>query len=397
MAYSPIHPLLAHLSEAQLAELIRRYYGRERIKDLLSFYKIDCLPNKLCLLLPLELCNDPCPNCGGTMIKPRFSRDRLRFKEATGTACTECLHKTGRRCYCGYCQQQRTTNVKEAKQQVVGAISKVEKNTRPIQPDKLSLQRAVSVLALSKSFGSFGFDRATALNNFAVPFAPMGYYGDRLINTLVNAGLLKTITNYNENDVSAFLGNTRMPNPYAILWNVPEQAVHELISTILDLVESGTWPQHWYAELSNVIFDIALAECSEFFDFCAKERQFPAVDEQKKFSLIYGLLRDFSVGFSCRAINSAAQYAADHLVTMACTPQQAANYMLMSCQRWADKARVEKWQVKPFRRNINCPRSMMSLVLFETFLNISDDAGFNMPLSDIDPQIHDVDLYRPSR
>jgi hypothetical protein len=141
------------------------------------------------------------------------------------------------------------------------------------------------------------------------------------------------------------------------------------------------------------VLGLAFAECTEFYDWCARERQFPAIEEQKKFGLIYGLLKDFSVGFSCRAINSAAQYAADHLVTRACTPQQATNYMLISCQRWADKARIEHWQVKPFRRNINCPRSMMSLVLFETFLNIPDDAGFNTPLPEIVPQPHDVDLY----
>jgi hypothetical protein len=106
------------------------------------------------------------------------------------------------------------------------------------------------------------------------------------------------------------------------------------------------------------------------------------------------LLKDFSIGFSCRAINSAAQYAADCMVTKWATPQQAANYMLMSCQRWVDKARVEQWQVKPLRRNFNCPRSMVSLVLFETFLNILDDGAFNMPLADIAPQPHEIDLSR---
>jgi hypothetical protein len=392
MAYSPIHPLLAHLSERQLAELIRRYYGCERIKDLLGIYKIDCLPNKLCSLLPVEICNDPCPNCGEMMIMPRISRDRLRFNKVNGTECTQCLHKTGQLCYCGYCQQQRAVKAKRDKQQGIKAITQASTITPPIQADKLSLQQAVSVLALAKSFNSQGFDRKFELNSSAIPFAPMGYYGDRLITSLVNAGLLKTIPNYNQNDISAFLGKIRISNPYFIQWNIPKQAVQELISTILNWVDNEAWPGQWHGELTNVVFDIALAECDEFYDWCARERQFPAVDEQKKFGLIYDLLKDFSVGYSCRAINSAAQYAADHLVTKSATPQQAANYMLMSCQRWADKARAEQWQVRPFRRNINCPRSMMSLVLFETFLNIPDDGAFNMPLAEIAPQPHDFDL-----
>ena len=392
MAYSPIHPLLAHLSETQLTELIRRYYGRERIKDLLAIYNIDCLPNQLCSLLPLELCHNPCPNCGGTMIIPRISRDRLRFKEANGTACTQCFHKTGQRCYCDYCQKQRTTMVGEGKPQVISTISRVEANTFPIQADKLSLQQAVSVVALAKSFSSYSFDRTFVLNASAMPFAPMGHHGDKLIEGLVDVGLVKIMTNANQPVVRAILANDRLPNPYLIQWNIPEQALQKLVYTTAYLVESDSWPTHWHGELSNVIFDIAFAECSEFYDWCARERQFPSVDEQKKFGLIYGLLKDFSVGFSCRAINSAAQYAADYLVTKSATPQQAANYMLMSCQRWADKAKAEQWQVKPFRRNINCPRSMISIVLYEMFLNILDDASFNMPLYDIAPQPHELDL-----
>jgi hypothetical protein len=225
-----------------------------------------------------------------------------------------------------------------------------------------------------------------------MPFAPMGHYGDKLIEGLVNAGLVKTMTNANQPVVPAILANGRLPNPYLIQWNIPEQALQKLVYTTAHLVESDSWPTHWHGELSHVIFDIAFAECSEFYDWCARERQFPSVDEQKKFGLIYGLLKDFSVGLSCRAINSAAQYAADHMVTKSATPQQAANYMLMSCQRWADKAKAEQWQVKPFRRNINCPRSMISLVLYETFLNMLDDGAFNMPLADIAPKPHELDL-----
>ena len=48
------------------------------------------------------------------------------------------------------------------------------------------------------------------------------------------------------------------------------------------------------------------------------------------------------------------------------------NYMIGACQRWADKARAENWDVAGYKRNFNLPRSLISYVLFDVYV----DAGF---------------------
>lgn len=50
--------------------------------------------------------------------------------------------------------------------------------------------------------------------------------------------------------------------------------------------------------------------------------------------------------------------------------------MIGECQRWADRARAENWEVKPFKRNFNLPRSSISHVFFDVFLKIGED-GFD--------------------
>jgi hypothetical protein len=53
--------------------------------------------------------------------------------------------------------------------------------------------------------------------------------------------------------------------------------------------------------------------------------------------------------------------------------------MVGACQRWADTARAEGYEVKPFKRNFDLPRSMMSYVLFDVILKIGE-RGFTEPI-----------------
>lgn len=67
--------------------------------------------------------------------------------------------------------------------------------------------------------------------------------------------------------------------------------------------------------------------------------------------------------------------ASDFLVRKRCTTRHAANYMIGECQRWADRAKAENWEVKPFKWNFDLPRSSISHVFFDVFLKIGE-AGF---------------------
>jgi hypothetical protein len=387
MRNNPVHPLLAHLGEDQIDELITRFYSRESITKILCDYRIDCLPSVLHKLLPPEISADSCPNCGEAMLLPRLSRSKFLSNYENVFQCSCCYHKESKRCSCNYCRPPKQETCCNSQPSVSEERSRQHiQLVCLIQADDLSLEQAVSLLALVKCCGLSGLKKEIRLDKLDVPFAPISIYGDKLLSRLIDAALVRIIEKTYPSTVPSFAGNMVVTYSPSIQWGLSDSTLKDLIIDIESRADSEQWPGHWYAEISALVFDLAFAECMEFFDWCARERNFPAIDETSKSGLIRDLLKDFSVGYSCRAINSAAQYAADHWVTKACTLQQAANYMLVSCQRWSDKARIEHWQVKPFRRNINCPRSMMSNVLYDIFLKIPDDEGFNMPIAEIYPQ-----------
>jgi hypothetical protein len=78
----------------------------------------------------------------------------------------------------------------------------------------------------------------------------------------------------------------------------------------------------------------------------------------------------------CNFIWRAAKDAAAFYVREAVSKQHAANTVIGAIQRYGERAKAEGWDIKPYRRNFDCPQSMVSEVLFNAVLRIGDD-GFN--------------------
>jgi hypothetical protein len=111
-------------------------------------------------------------------------------------------------------------------------------------------------------------------------------------------------------------------------WSLSHTISPELIREIETRVSDCAWPASWYEQLPELAFDLALAECREFYDYCAEKRMFPMADEKSTNAMLSNLLEDFSTGQCFRIIQSGAQYAADFMVQESATPEQAAQYML---------------------------------------------------------------------
>jgi len=210
-----------------------------------------------------------------------------------------------------------------------------------------------------------------------MPFAPSSGYGEDLLSRLIEAGLLKISDQSHPKTIS--LLNNKIAVTFSAQWRLPDAVSSELIRDIENRVFACNWPTPWYEQVSELAFDLAFAECKEFYDFCAAERMFPNADEKSVTAMLRNLLEDFSTGQCFRIIQSGAQYAADFMVKQTATPRHASNYMVGACHRWADKARASNWVVPAFRRNFNCPRSMMSYVLYDFILKANNE-GLETPI-----------------
>lgn len=118
--YSSRH--LAHLGQAQVVELMRRYYDGEKVSLLLAEYRLDCPQGKLYSLFPPQVLDDQrCPSCGGVMILPRVSRT-YGSARSVRPKCAECRHVETPSCLCAHCANLRAEAAAEKTKYVQESI-----------------------------------------------------------------------------------------------------------------------------------------------------------------------------------------------------------------------------------------------------------------------------------
>lgn len=387
-----IHPKLAHLSESQIQCLIARYYGIEKIQSLLDEYQIDCFPSHFCSLLPSETIDgQQCPYCDVPMVRKRVSRSSLNYRQLD-VSCPQCGHYVGRwQCHCEHCLDDRkrfAQMMREVKEEKIRAFCHTIRPTDIHQPaaQDLDLRTAVALLVLARTclfVDEAGGDQSSrsrmtleALADATIPLAPRGGLASSMLAELSTQGLI-AISELSPPDAFTFEeGELRSYDPSRVLWSLTVEDPEQLLSAISRLAQNAAeWPSHWNQAVKNVWVEIALAECKEYFRYAAEERRLPEAGEKSTETMLRGLVESFSVAQCYRIIWTGAQRASDFLVRKRCNTKHAANYMIGECQRWADRAKAENWEVKPFKRNFDLPRSSISHVFFDVFLKIGED-GF---------------------
>lgn len=388
-----IHHKLAHLSESQIQSLIARYYDNEKIQALLDEYQIDCIPSHFCSLLPPEILDDQrCPHCDVSMVRKRVSRSSLRYRDVAAS-CLQCGHSDGGRpCHCEHCLEDRrqfAQMMREVEEEKIRAFCYTTWPTDVHQPaaQDLDLRTAVALLTLARTClvvdeadgdeSSPSCMTLESLANATIPLAPRGDLASFLLGELGAQGLI-AISDLSSPDAFTFEeGELRSYYPSKVRWLLTVEDPDRLLAEISLLAEDADqWPSHWSMGVKDLWLEIALAECKEFFRHSAEQRRLPEAGEKSTETMLKSLLQHFSVAQCYRIIWSCAQRAADFLVVNRCNTKHAANFMIGECQRWADRARAENWEVKPFKRNFNLPRSAISHVFFDVFLKIGE-AGFD--------------------
>lgn len=382
MSVIPKNPKLAHLSADEIDSLISRYYSKLPIAPLLAQYRIDCSSSQLFAILPPVLSSELCPNCGNHMVQLRLSRSSYRDENKYGLHCLSCKHRE-KYCKCTHCRHKKKENIKSDIRIVKAATNGFQKTTRQIRASNLSLGQAISLFALiwryapSKAKSFIPLD-VTKLSNTS--FAPDGTYRYDLICHLVDAGLIVQSDHALSTGFSIQQGE--LLTAKVSKYNFSNEISAELISDLEELIGTCNWPVQWYEQLSDVAIELAIAECTEFFYCCASARRFPRINEKPINAMIRNVLEDFTIGQSFRIIQSGAQYAADFLVRNDSTPSIAAHYMIEASQHFANKARQEHWSLKALPRNAKCPRSIISMILYDFILQGQPtNQGLDLPIA----------------
>lgn len=165
---------LGHLSEAELLELMSRYYAGERVATLLEDYRVNCSASMLCSHFPPEPTAELCRYCNAPMVRPRRSKS---WSSRSTLRCSQCAHIESSRCSCSGCKFER---LREEDLRVQQQHTKIQQfcsanwayTPTQIQPEQLTARQAVALICLVRSGGWLDDSRIGPLSTSGIRFAP---------------------------------------------------------------------------------------------------------------------------------------------------------------------------------------------------------------------------------
>jgi hypothetical protein len=155
---------------------------------------------------------------------------------------------------------------------------------------------------------------------------------------------------------------------------LPVGMISQCMLTIDALASEGFWlQQDGAADQALAMWkELALHECLETFEHQGQLHKLQPPAGEKTIVTFQALLEDLSVAQVYNIVWGAARSAAAYYQRGGVNKQQASNSMVGGCRTRADKAKVEGWQIKPYGRNYERPRSELSHVLHDAFLKIGE-------------------------
>jgi Zn finger protein HypA/HybF involved in hydrogenase expression len=377
------HPAIAHLSKTEMETLKSDYLARGKAAELIERFKIKCTPHQLYKVLPPRILDQTCPVCGSVMLQDLPSR--YHPKSPGLIHCSSCQHQDNNQCHCPFCRERFYRWMKEdmarreAKiaQAIIAERQKYSCSSYSIED--LPLSTAVAFLAFSKCcpIDQNGFHGS--LDESVVPFAPNGSYGESLLAMLRKAGLIR-ISEHSRPSSISHEDEQLIFDPQRVYWTGNMEENLRLVEEIESRALTEDWPEHWWGQLGTMWSEIALAECMEYYDYCAKKRRIRIPGDEATTAMLRNILRDYSVAQCYNIIWYGASSTSDLLRREKKSEAYAAKYMVFACQRRANRCGEKDLKVIAFERRPDLPRSMISYVLFDLILKIGD-RGFSEAIS----------------
>jgi len=275
----------------------------------------------------------------------------------------------------------------EAEQATAGLQARIKADCdlskrKPIDVFSLSLEQAVYLLTVIRGGASEDISHIKPLDSLEEPLATSQELEREIVMSLYGDGLLHI---HPGSPISAFEDGSPNWRFYhrKVFWAPPIGEGMESFEVLNDLEEMARdriFPMGWESEVMPLWQKIALNECLEYLDLSMEKHGLPANPGPKTHSTLSTLLHTFSVSQMYSLIWRAAKDAAAFYLRERVPKMHAANTVVGAIQRQADTARAKGWLVSSYGRNFNCPQSLLSRVLFGSFLQIGD-AGFTTPLS----------------
>lgn len=370
---------LMHLQPEQIEELMKRYYSGETATKLISEFNIHTTASNLYRVFPPEEFLDyKCEYCGNILVAKRPSKSNINLpRYEKDLFCPKCNHKQYTTCRCQSCKNaeirrndERLENIKEA---FSGQIANVTF-------DELSFLEKVYTGTLCRAYlreNMFEISPHDEMSN--VILTPTKELQIELYNVLIKSKVIRVSPN---SAISAFdFDENNFPKAYSmnkVAYNINLKMPLNKNDLFLEILNPTYYSEINKDDAFELWKKIAVAECIEYLEHRLKSVGFDFSAGEKTYTTFEILLQDFSVsqiyGIIWREVANASKLYLEKSISKS----HAANSVIGACQRYGERAKINKWDLKRYVRERTLPQSELSLFYFNKVLKIGD-MGFDMP------------------
>lgn len=390
-----IHEKLRHLTMLQIESLMNKYYNGVKASDIIKEYNIDTTSSKLYTLFPPIICEDIiCPVCNEPMYKERDSKSSYSWNKKK-PFCAICGHTDEIICKCNYCiaerekvrklNEERKVRILQEKREKIKKV--YDLNIVPVNYSELNFREKVFLGALLRTSLSEDMEVILPLNDAERELAPTIGYIKEILSYLIGRGVISVDSN---SSIDAFLDSNEekdieFPNVYYITmvkYRINIVGDEEIKNILSKIINAKSFSDADKEDALNIWKEIALEECIEYFEYQMKSVRFDFNIGEKTIAIFKDLLENFSVsqiyGIIYKSVANATKYYQESSVSK----KQAANSVIGGCQRYAERAMINNWELAKYSRIKELPQSMISEFFFDRVIGVGS-LGFNMPPSEL--------------
>lgn len=390
-----IHEKLRHLTMLQIESLMNKYYNGVKASDIIKEYNIDTTSSKLYTLFPPIICEDIiCPVCNEPMYKERDSKSSYSWNKKK-PFCAICGHTDEIICKCNYCiaerekvrklNEERKVRILQEKREKIKKV--YDLNIVPVNYSELNFREKVFLGALLRTSLSEDMEVILPLNDAERELAPTIGYIKEILSYLIGRGVVSVDSN---SSIDAFLDSNEekdieFPNVYYITmvkYRINIVGDEDIKNILSKIINPKSFSDADKEDALNIWKEIALEECIEYFEYQMKSVRFDFNIGEKTIAIFKDLLEKFSVsqiyGIIYKSVANATKYYQESSVSK----KQAANSVIGGCQRYAERAMINNWELAKYSRIKELPQSMISEFFFDRVIGVGS-LGFNMPPSEL--------------
>lgn len=370
---------LSHLADTEVTRLMQRYYGGESATKLIKEYELSVRPSDLFKLFPPEpFDNYLCEYCNMELVVKRRSKSMKNApKYESDLYSPNCGHRPYySNCKCENCVQEQARLEAEQLEKIKECYSKAR---TPVEFSTLSFEDKVYLGTLCRALLKENLYEVSPYADTNVILAPSSDLCSEIYDQLIHKGIIAVSP---LSPVDAFVvENDDFPNrfyTYKVTYYLNLLFPPNKQDLFTEILNPSYYSQEFSINALNLWKKIAIAECLEYLLYQLNNVGFDFSPGEKTYKTFEIILNDFSVSQIYGIIWKAVADSSKLYLEKGLSKNHAANSVIGACERYAERAKINHWDLTSYRRIRDLPQSTLSVFFFNRVLGIGD-MGFEVP------------------